>query len=223
MEFYETQVEEYMRRRCREHLKLQEKLLNRPLAFDYRLEHTLTAVGIAGDLAAELGIDPALARIATWLHDIAKCWDPSLSPEDNRLRGENHASVGGEEAAKYLNSIGFPPGLGLQVQQAIATHAGLIKDYIIHEPLSAIVWDADKLSKVSGAGMLHYLGKILSGGNERIDLASFLVDEEEWKELHQGIKDSFNTEAARLRVDREMAAAVRLRSQMLAAVRGNHP
>jgi hypothetical protein len=88
--------------------------------------------------------------------------------------------------------------------------------------LSAIVWDADKLSKVSGAGMLHYLGKILSGGNERIDLASFLADED-WKELHQGIRDSFNTEAARLRVDREMAAAVRLRSQMLAAVRGNHP
>ena len=89
--------------------------------------------------------------------------------------------------------------------------------------MSAIVWDADKLSKVSGAGMLHYLGKILSGGNERIDLASFLVDEEEWKELHQGIKDSFNTEAARLRVDREMAAAVRLRSQMLAAIRGDEP
>ncbi|MDD2282489.1 MAG: HDIG domain-containing protein [Eubacteriales bacterium] len=223
MKNFEIQVEEYMSNRCREHLEVQENILKRPLTFNYRLEHTRTAVAFADSLARELGVDPALAKIATWLHDIAKCWDPSLSPEDNRLRGENHASVGGEEAANYLNSIGFPPGLGLQVQQAIATHAGLIKDYIIHEPLSAIVWDADKLSKVSGAGMLHYLGKILSGGNERIDLASFLVDEEDWKELHQGIRNSFNTEAARLRADREMVAAVRLRSQMLAVLRGNHP
>lgn len=223
MKNFEIQVEEYMSNRCREHLEVQENILKRPLTFNYRLEHTRTAVAFADSLARELGVDPALAKIATWLHDIAKCWDPSLSPEDNRLRGEEHASAGGEEAAIFLDSIGFPPGLGLQVQQAIAAHAGLIKDYIIHEPLSAIVWDADKLSKVSGAGMLHYLGKILSGGNERIDLASFLVDEEDWKELHQGIRDSFNTEAARLRADREMAEAVRLRSQMLAAIRGDEP
>jgi putative nucleotidyltransferase with HDIG domain len=222
MKNFELQVENYMINRCLEHLKHKEKILKRPLTFNYRLEHTRTAVAFADSLAQELGVDPALAKIATWLHDIAKCWDPSLSPEENRLRGKNHAQVGGDEAANYLRSIGFPPELSFQVQQAIATHAGLTKDYLIHEPLSAIVWDADKLSKVSGAGLLHYLGEILSAGNERIDLASFLADEgrKELQELHLGIRDSFNTETARLRADGEMAAAAKLRGQMLAAILG---
>lgn len=219
MKDFEIQVEEHMINRCREHLEVEEKLLNRPIAFNYRLEHTRTAVAFADSLARELGTDPALAKIATWLHDIAKCWDSSLSPEENRRRGENHAAAGGEEAASYLESIGFPPQLCLEVKHAIAAHAGLVKDYIIDEPLAAIVWDADKLSKVSSAGMLHFLGKLLAAGKEPIDLAAFLADEG-WKELHRGIRNSFNTEAARRRADREMAAAARLRSQMLAAVRG---
>jgi len=222
MQSFEAQVEEYVRRRCREHLKQQEKLLNRPLAFDYRLEHTRTAVGFAGELAGELGIDPALARIATWLHDIAKCWDPALTEEENRQRGNNHGPAGGKEAADFLRSIGVPGGLASRVQQAVSVHAGLIKDYFLKEPLSALVWDADKLSKISGAGMLHYLGYILASGDEIIDLAAYFAAAD-WIDLHRGIRDSLNTEAARNRADLEMAAAVRLRRQLLAVVRGDEP
>jgi putative nucleotidyltransferase with HDIG domain len=222
MQSFEAQVEEYVRRRCREHLKLQETLLNRPLAFDYRLEHTRTAVGIAGNLAVELGIDPGLARIAVWLHDIAKCWDPSLTEAENRQRGKNHGPEGGKEAEDFLRSIGFPEDLASQVKQAISVHAGLIKDYSLKEPLSALVWDADKLSKISGAGMLHYLGYILASDDEIIDLAAYFAADD-WIDLHRGIRDSLNTETARRRADLEMAAAVRLRLQLLAAVRGDEP
>jgi len=216
---YDVQVRDYVRQRCREHLERQEKLLGRPITFDYRFEHTRTAVGIAENLASHLGIDPVLARIAAWLHDIAKCWDPHLDEDANLARENNHGPAGGEEAGQYLRSLGFAEELTRQVEQAITVHEGYIKDYILDEPLDALLWDADKLSKINGAGMFHYLGVLLTTQEEVIDLHNFFSDPDR-EYLHQGIRNSLNTEIARKLADQGIESAAQLRRQLLKALEG---
>ena len=215
---YEEQVREYIKARCREHVKLQEKLLGRPITFDYRYEHTRTAVGIADSLAGQLGVDPALARITTWLHDIAKCWDPRLDEEINRARSKNHGPRGGEEATDHLGSIGFPDKLSRQVKQAISVHAGFIKDYTLDRPLDALLWDADKLSKIGPAGVMHYLCGNLAMGSKQLDLEQFFSNlETDWR---RGIRDSLNTEVSLQMADKELTATASLQTQMLSALKG---
>lgn len=217
----EAKVQEYMRLRCREHLEVQEKLLGRPLTFNYRYEHTRTAVGIAENLALVLGVDPDLARITAWLHDIAKCWDPFLDQAENLAREDNHGPVGGKEAAAYLRSIGCPEDLIPQIEQAIARHEGYIKDYILEDPLDALLWDADKLSKISEAGVLHYLSAQLTSGEGVLDLKEFFSCLNQ--DLHRGIRDSLNTEPAREWADGALAASARLHRELLAAMNGSPP
>lgn len=218
---FERQTQEYMQRRCREHLQAMEKLLKRPITFDYRYEHTRTAVAIASKLAAEVKVDPSLARIAVWLHDIAKCWDLGLDQAANREREQDHGRVGAQEAAAFLESISFPRQLTGRVKRAIAQHVGLVKDYTLEDPLAALVWDADKLSKISFAGTLHYLGARLGMGGDLIDLEQFLSEAD--LELHRGICNSLNTVMARQWGERELAAAASLRRQILTALAGNMP
>ncbi|HOB35830.1 MAG: HD domain-containing protein [Firmicutes bacterium] len=213
---FERQAREYARRRCREHVQELEKVLNRPITFDYRYEHTRTTAAIAGRLAEKLGVEPALARIAAWLHDLGKCRVPGLEEEANQEREQDHGHVGAEEAAAFLESIAFPRDLTQQVRQAIAQHVGLVKDHILEEPLAALLWDADKLSKLSFAGVLHYLVGEVTTGAGIVDCAAFLQGMD-W-ELHRGIRDSLNTEIARRWADRELAETAGIRDKLLAAM-----
>lgn len=221
MQIFEDQVQEYILGRCREHLGCQEKLLGRRMTFDYRYEHTRITVGIADNLAGKLGVDRTLARIAAWLHDIAKCWEPSLDEAANMARAESHGTVGAREAAIFLNSIGFPAHQSKQIEQAIAVHVGFIKDYILEEPLDALLWDADKLSKISGAGVLHYLGNQLMNREDVLDYQDFFQCLD--RDFHQGIRNSLNTEIARQWADLELDASLRLGREMLSALAGNPP
>lgn len=218
LQVFEQETQNYMLQRCREHLGQMENLIGRSITFDYRYEHTRTAVAIAGKLAEALGVPPALARIAVWLHDIAKCWDPHLPEATNREREADHGVIGAREAAIFLHSLAFPRDLTCRVEQAIANHAGLVKDYIIEEPLVAIVWDADKLSKIGAAGTLHYLCAQLAMGDELLDLQEYVgaLDDQ----LCRGMRDSLNTEFARQWADRELAAASVLHGQILASLLG---
>lgn len=218
---YEQKARTHIFKRCREHLDLQGKRLGRPLTFDYRYEHTRTTAAIAGELAVPLGVDPALARITAWLHDIAKCWDPHLDDGENMARQEDHGQAGGEEAAVFLHSLGFPTDKTIQVKQAIVNHVGFIKDYILEAPLDALLWDADKLSKISGGGILHFLGAQLTLGKEVIDFPSFFLNID--RELHQGIRNSLNTEVARRWADAELEISARLQGDLLAAMEGKQP
>lgn len=219
MQVFEDKAQEYIRQRCREHLDYRGKLLGRILTFDYRYEHTRTAVAIAGSLAREVGVDPVLARIAAWLHDLAKCWEPSLTEAENRERAENHGPAGGREAAAFLLGLGFPSKLTGQVEQAIANHVGYLKGFALETPLDALLWDADKLTKVGVAGCLHFLGANLTLREKFIDLEEFFAEPD--LELHRGIRDSLNTEAARRWADRAMATAAAFRRQALAAFTGS--
>lgn len=218
---FEKKTQKYMFLRCQEHLGQMESLLKRPVPFDYRYEHTRTAVAIAGRLAEEIKVDPALARIATWLHDIAKCWDPDLSEAANWEREKDHGKLGAEEAAAFLISLDFPPDLTGQVAEAIAQHVGLVKDYALEDPLAALVWDADKLSKIGGAGAMHYLCKQLAKGKDLVDLEQFFA--QPGIELHRKICNSLNTEYARRWGERELAAVADFRSRVLAFLAGSCP
>lgn len=214
---YVEQTKAYVLRRCREHLKWMALELGRPLTFDYRFEHTRTAVAFATGLAPELNVSASLGTIAAWLHDIAKCWDPALTKTVNLDRREHHGVIGGQEAEEFLRGLDFPRAAASQVREAIAAHVGYQKDYTITEPLNALLWDADKLSKIGVAGTMHFLCKQLSYGRDLIDLEEHFSAE--IIPLHLAIRDSLNTPAARRWADEELAAAAAFRRQVLAGLR----
>ena len=106
--------------------------------FEYRWEHVQAVVQLAGRLAAELKADVEVVEASAWLHDIRKA-DP------------DHGNVGARAAAAILLETDFPPEKIDAVVDAIRQHVGLTRpfDASAMQPLeSAILWDADKLSKL---------------------------------------------------------------------------
>ncbi len=109
-----------------------------PLPFDYRFEHVAQVTGLAMRLAQELDADLEIVEAAAWLHDVRK-EEPS------------HGVAGAAAARTILAATDFPPAKIDAVCNAIRTHVGLYHDEHVAqvEPLeAAILWDADKLSKL---------------------------------------------------------------------------
>ncbi len=106
--------------------------------YRFRWEHVQQVVQEAQFLARELGADPEIATAAAWLHDICKS-EP------------NHGVRGAEAAAAFLARTTFHQKKIPAVDHAIRHHAGLFRRPGA-EPLSpvdtAILWDADKLTKL---------------------------------------------------------------------------
>ncbi len=106
--------------------------------YRFRWEHVREVVKGARFLAGELAADADIAVAAAWLHDICKT-QPS------------HGARGAEEAQQVLVQTDFPPAKIPAVAHAIRHHAGLFRSPRA-EPLqpleTAILWDADKLSKL---------------------------------------------------------------------------
>lgn len=118
---------------------------DKAIAFNHRWEHVQTVVNLALWLAAETGADPEIVEAAAWLHDIRK-------------GVANHGLAGAKEAKKVLDQTNFPPDKVGAVFDAISRHVGLYRaaDAPPIEPVeSAVLWDADKLSKL-GAQALAY-------------------------------------------------------------------
>ena len=112
-----------------------------PVQYRFRWEHVQKVVQEAQFLARELGADPEIATAAAWLHDICK-----LEP--------NHGVRGAEAAASFLAKTAFHQEKIPAVDHAIRHHAGLHRRPGA-EPLvpvdTAILWDADKLTKLGVA------------------------------------------------------------------------
>lgn len=217
---FEQKAKEHIAFRCRQHMEWSARQLGRPTTFDYRFEHTRAAAGVAGVLAEQAGLDPVIARIAAWLHDLARCWDPALGEEENRARFRDHGAAGAKEAGEFLTGIGFPPALTAQVQQAIAAHVGYYKDYLLTDPLDAVIWDADKLTKISAAGLLHFLGMGLVYGDELVDMEQYFSSDDA---RGRRIRDSLNLEFSRQWADKELAAVSGMRKQIRTALSGMPP
>lgn len=116
------------------------------VAFNYRWEHVQAAVRLAIRLAQLTGADREIVEAAAWLHDVAK-------PHSKR-----HGRDGAIAARQILTRTDFPPGKVDAVADAIAKHVGLFTDELLEPIEAAVVWDADKLSKLGATAVLHFIG-----------------------------------------------------------------
>ncbi len=109
-----------------------------PVQYRFRWEHVQQVVREAQNLARRLNADQEIATAAAWLHDICK-----VEP--------NHGVRGAEAAAEFLTTTSFCRAKIPAVDHAISHHAGLFRRPGA-EPLTpvdtAILWDADKLTKL---------------------------------------------------------------------------
>ena len=120
---------------------------NVDLPFNHRWEHVQAVVRMSLLLARMLEADLEVAEAAAWLHDVAK--------------GQpNHGLMGAKEARKLLEKSDFPVEKIPAVLDAIAKHVGLYRPEGAPpiEPLAAaILWDADKLTKLGMQALAYNL------------------------------------------------------------------
>jgi uncharacterized protein len=122
------------------------------VAFDYRWEHVQAVVRLAVRLATLTGADQEIVEAAAWLHDVAK--------PDSKKHGQDGAAI----ARRVLRQTDFPAEKIEVVADAIVKHVGLFTDDPVEPLEAAVVWDADKLSKLGATAVLHFLGyKLMMG------------------------------------------------------------
>lgn len=115
-----------------------------PIPFDYRWEHVKQVVEMALLLGAELDADAEVVEAAAWLHDIRKL-------------EKQHALVGAAEAGPFLRTTDFPAEKIAAVVDAIAQHEGFFRpegEPSIEPVEAAVLWDADKLTKLGVSAIL---------------------------------------------------------------------
>ena len=162
-----------------------------PLPYNYRLEHVRAVVALAGRLARDLGADEVVVEAAAWLHDIAKG-----TPQNGE---DDHGQAAAREASGLLADTDFPPEKIPAVCDAIVKHVGLTREPGAPpvEPLeAAILWDADKLSKLGLTAVLHFarLGLIYPDARTTADA---IQSNRDWFPMNRAIAASFNTPLAR--------------------------
>jgi len=121
------------------------------IPFNFRWEHAQQVVRTALWLARETGADPDVAEATAWLHDVRK-----MEP--------NHGLAGAEAARKILAKTNFPKEKIEEVAVAITQHEGLVREDEAGAPvppleplMAAILWDADKLTKLGVQALAYFL------------------------------------------------------------------
>jgi uncharacterized protein len=117
--------------------------------FNYRLEHIRAVVDIAVALAEQSGADAEVCLAAAWLHDVAKAY--------REERGDGHGQRGAVRAAAILRRTDFPPHKIPAVSETIVGHVGLFRDNAPENIEAAVLFDADKLSKLGATSIVHFL------------------------------------------------------------------
>lgn len=135
------------------------------VAFNYRWEHVQAVVRLAVRLAALTGADGEVVEAAAWLHDVAK---PG---------SKKHGQDGAAAARQILRQTDFPQEKVEAVADAIVKHVGLFTDEPVEPLEAAVVWDADKLSKLGATAVLHFLGyKLMVGEGTTVQWLEELPD-----------------------------------------------
>ncbi|MBI2846049.1 MAG: HD domain-containing protein [Chloroflexi bacterium] len=156
--------------------------------FNYRWEHLKAVVAIAETLAQELGADRDVVRAAAWLHDLAK--------EEIAEGRDSHGEASAQEAKKILEATDFPPEKIPRVMYAIAQHVGLFRDEPLQNLETAIIWDADKLSKLGATSLVHYL-MTNPASVPGITTERYFAQYRDWLETAARIVSSMNTPPGR--------------------------
>jgi uncharacterized protein len=137
------------------------------IPFNYRWEHVQAVVGLALHLADALHADREIVEASAWLHDICK-----MLPK--------HGSAGATEAIQVLKESDFPQVKIPAVAYAILHHVGLFRpegEPSLTPVETAILWDADKLSKLGVQSIIYsvsapyHLGKSVT--ERRADFKQF--------------------------------------------------
>jgi uncharacterized protein len=122
------------------------------IAFNYRWEHVQAVARLVLRLAELTGADREVVEAAAWLHDVAK------------PHSRDHGRDGAVAAREVLVGTDFPPAKVDAVAEAIEKHVGLFTDEPVEPLEAAVVWDADKLSKLGATLALHFIGyQIMTG------------------------------------------------------------
>lgn len=154
----------------------------REVLYNYRWEHVQSVAQVAVRLVEILDADLDVVEAAAWLHDVAKG------------QGEDHGKDGAIRAEQILGETDFPADKVAAVCDAIRKHVGLwVKEPV--EPLeAAILWDADKLTKLGATSVLHFAGYFVSSGPCTTAHLIERMKDTDWQERTLG---SFHTAPAR--------------------------
>lgn len=163
--------------------------------FNYRLEHTLGVVKAARWLCPLVQADLEVVECAAWLHDVRK------RLKDPRSK-DTHAQDASADVAGILADTDYPADKIPQVRRAIDQHVGLKLARRLEPLESACLWDADKLSKLGAASLLHH--GCISGAFQPITTGEILERGRAWLALCEGIVASMNTEPARVEATRRL-------------------
>lgn len=157
--------------------------------FNYRFEHTLATVKIARWLASMTGADAEITECAAWLHDCRKFLScPNSS--------DTHAQDASAAVESILEMSDFPNIKIPAVRHAIENHVGFKLTKKLKPLETACLWDADKLSKIGAAGLVHYVS--IAGIFEKYtDTNNILRHGEKWLQRAQVIAKSMNTDVAK--------------------------
>ena len=164
--------------------------------FEHRWEHIREVVAIALRLCEATGADAEVVEAAAWLHDICKLQ-------------KKHALVGAAEAGPFLQTTDFPPQKIDAVTDAIAKHEGFLRPAGAPpiQPLeAAVLWDADKLTKLGVGSLLFSFASPYVKGDDvttRFDFANDFVRDVLGKTV-----TSINTPEARAIAERRYATTV---------------
>jgi uncharacterized protein len=156
-------------------------------AFDYRFEHTLAVVKLAGWLAPLVGADIEVLACAAWLHDSRK----TLAHKGP----DSHAADAAGALDGILEGTDFPRHKIEAVRHAILHHVGLSLDKPLEPLETACLWDIDKLSKLGAASLVHFI--CIAPGFRPATTALVLEKGEKWLGLAKGIAESMNTAPAK--------------------------
>jgi putative nucleotidyltransferase with HDIG domain len=129
-------------------------------SLNYRWEHVQAVVTTALRLTDLVGADREIVEAAAWLHDVAK------ETQGEPGRG-HHGQVGAEIARALLADTDFAPHKIEAVADAIAKHVGLVKEHLVEPLEAAVLWDADKLTKLGPVIVAH---EALLAAQKPIDL-----------------------------------------------------
>ncbi len=158
--------------------------------FNYRLEHIRAVVQIATDLAAKSGAEADVCLAAAWLHDVAKAY--------REEPGDGHGRRGAVRAAAILRRTDFPADKIRGVSEAITAHVGLFRDEPPQPIEAAVLFDADKLSKLGATSIVHFVcshpaSARLAGRPS--DTTTIAQELRRWADLAPRIVTSLSTEA----------------------------